>query len=64
MSTLTTLRGKMTKDGIFFPSTGGEIRFAPVKNFNYDYGEVYALFEICANTYILWQTVPIASVQD
>lgn len=59
MSTLTTLRGTLTKDGIFFPSTGGEIRFVPVKNFHYDYGEVYALFEICADTYILWQTIPI-----
>ena len=59
MSTLTTLRGKMTKDGTFFLSTGEELRFVPVKNFQYDYGDVYALFEICANTYILWQTVPI-----
>lgn len=58
MSTLTTLRGTITQDGTFLLSTGEEISFVPVKNFTYDYGNVFALFEICANTYILWQTVP------
>lgn len=62
MSALTTLRGTLT-DEYFFPSTGGKVRYAPVKNFKYDKGEVFALFEICANTYILWQTVPISNAQ-
>lgn len=58
MSALTTLRGTLTDD-YFILSTGEKVRYAPVKNFNYNKGEVFALFEICANSYILWQTIPV-----
>lgn len=61
MSALTTLRGTLTKDKFIFED-GTEINYVPFKNFKYDYGDVFALFEICADTYILWQTIPVASV--
>lgn len=60
MSTLTTLRGTLIKQNNKFITVDGKvITYIPVKNFTYDSGDVFAFFEVCANTYILWQTVPV-----
>jgi len=58
MSALTTLRGILTETK-FISEDGTEISYVPYKNFKYDFGNVFALFEICGGTYILWQTIPI-----
>lgn len=57
---VVTFAGTLTQ-GSFTRTDGTKVPFVPCRGFRYDYGEVYAQFEVCGKLHILLSTVPRVS---
>lgn len=58
MLKIETYKGNLTPYYLI-KDDGSKIYFCHQRGLTYNYGEVYASFEVCGKTYILLQTVPV-----